>query len=63
MDDYADAFAAVAGTNTIAIRKNCDGSGCDLSSVTTYTWTAVADPAAPTATKSPNVTDVCVGAT
>ncbi|MGI9161266.1 MAG: hypothetical protein ACR2K1_16090, partial [Saprospiraceae bacterium] len=53
---------ATVGSNTIKIRKNCDGSGCDISSVTTYTWTGVADPAAPTATKSPDVATVCVGA-
>ncbi|MGI9160778.1 MAG: hypothetical protein ACR2K1_13595, partial [Saprospiraceae bacterium] len=55
-------ITAATGSNTIAIRKNCDGSGCDISSVTTYTWTGVADPSAPTATKSPNVATVCVGA-
>jgi hypothetical protein len=32
------------GTNTIAIRTNCNGSGCDISGVSTYTWTVVADP-------------------
>ena len=37
-------FAAVAGTNTIEIRKNCDGSGCDLSSVNSYSWTVNAPP-------------------
>ncbi|MBK8706311.1 MAG: hypothetical protein IPN33_23940 [Saprospiraceae bacterium] len=52
-------FAAVSGTNTIAIRKNCNGSGCDLSTESTYTWTAVADPAAPVIAKSPNVATVC----
>jgi len=56
-------FAATVGSNTIAIRKNCNGSGCDISTPTTYTWTGVADPAAPTATKSPNVATVCAGQT
>ncbi|MCX6199665.1 MAG: SprB repeat-containing protein [Bacteroidetes bacterium] len=37
-------FTATVGTRTIAIRKNCNGSGCDLSSVNTYTWSVVADP-------------------
>ncbi|HSA44851.1 MAG TPA: HYR domain-containing protein, partial [Bacteroidales bacterium] len=32
-------FPAVAGmTNTIAIRMNCNGQTCGLSSVTTYSW-------------------------
>jgi hypothetical protein len=58
-------FAATVGTNTIAIKKtNCTaGLGCTESSVNTYSWTVVADPAAPTATKSPNVASVCVGQT
>jgi hypothetical protein len=58
-------FAATVGTNTIAIKKtNCTaGLGCNESSVNTYSWTVVVDPAAPTATKSPNVASVCVGQT
>jgi hypothetical protein len=58
-------FAATVGTNTIAIKKtNCTaGLGCNESAVNTYSWTVVADPAAPTATKSPNVASVCVGQT
>ncbi len=54
-------ITASVGTNTITIRKNCNGSGCDISSTNTYSWTVVADPSAPTATKSPNVLNVCVG--
>ncbi|MEQ1747296.1 MAG: glycine-rich domain-containing protein, partial [Saprospiraceae bacterium] len=54
-------FAATVGSNTIAIRTNCNGAGCDISSVTTYTWTGVADPTAPTATKSPAAATVCAG--
>jgi len=56
-------FAATGSDNRIKIRKNCDGSGCDLSSENTYTWAVVADPSAPTATKSPNVATVCEGQT
>lgn len=36
-------FVATVGTNTIAIRKNCDGPGCEISPVNTYSWTV--DPA------------------
>ncbi|MDO8970216.1 MAG: hypothetical protein Q7U74_05970, partial [Saprospiraceae bacterium] len=54
-------FTAVTGTNTIEIQKVCDGSGCNTSPSNSYSWTVVADPAAPTATKSPNVSSVCVG--
>jgi len=57
-------FAAVAGyNNIIKIRKNCNGSGCDISSENSYSWSVVADPSAPTATKSPNFAAVCEGAT
>jgi methyl coenzyme M reductase gamma subunit len=58
-------FAATVGTNTIAIKKtNCTaGLDCNESAVNTYSWTVVADPAAPTATKSPNVATVCAGQT
>jgi hypothetical protein len=56
-------ITATVGTNTIAIRKNCNGAACDISAVNTYSWTVVADPTAPTATKSPAVTTVCAGAT
>src|SRR6185295_7203668 len=38
-------FAATAGVNTIEIRKSCDGSDCDISGVTTYSWNVAADPA------------------
>jgi len=54
-------FAAVIGTNTIKLRKVCDGADCNTSGTSTYSWTVVADPAAPTATKSPNVSSVCRG--
>jgi hypothetical protein len=58
-------FAATVGTNTIAIKKtNCTaGLDCNESSVNTYSWTVVADPATPTVTKSPNVATVCEGQT
>ncbi|MEZ6194102.1 MAG: hypothetical protein R3C45_22880 [Phycisphaerales bacterium] len=56
-------FAATVGTNSISVRKNCNGSGCDISPVSIYSWTVVADPSAPTATKSPNVASVCAGQT
>ncbi|MBL4658635.1 MAG: hypothetical protein JKX73_11585, partial [Flavobacteriales bacterium] len=56
-------FAAVAGTNLIQIRYNCNGSGCNISSSTQYSWAVVVDPSAPTATKSPNVASVCAGQT
>lgn len=55
-------FAAVSGTNTIEIRKVCSGAGCDISLTSSYSWSVVNDPAAPSATKSPNVASVCVGA-
>lgn len=54
-------FVAVTGTNTIELRKVCDGADCNTSGTSTYSWTVVADPAAPTATKSPNVSSVCRG--
>ncbi len=54
-------FSAVAGINKIEIRKNCNGAGCDLSAVSTYVWTVVADPAAPTAIQSPDDATVCAG--
>lgn len=55
-------FAAIVGTNTIAIRKSCTGTGCDNSAATTYTWTGVPDPSNPSLnTKSPNVASVCEG--
>ncbi len=59
----APSFAAVLGTNLIRIRRNCNGSGCDISAWQTYSWTVNADPATPTATKSPDATVVCAGAT
>ncbi len=55
-------FAATGTDNRIKIRTNCNGTGCDISPETVYTWTVVQDPQAPTATKSPNVNTVCVGA-
>jgi hypothetical protein len=55
-------FAASVGTNTIAIRKSCTGTGCDNSAATTYTWTGVPDPSNPSLnTKTPNVASVCEG--
>jgi subtilisin-like proprotein convertase family protein len=57
-------FAATVGTNTIAIRKNCNGTGCDISAVNTYSWTVVADPVAQTITPSvANGSTLCVGGT
>jgi hypothetical protein len=57
----APSFSSVVGVNLIRIRRTCNGSGCGASAWQTYSWNVVADPAAPTATKSPNVTNVCVG--
>ncbi|MCC6463558.1 MAG: Ig-like domain-containing protein, partial [Saprospiraceae bacterium] len=37
-------FAAVAGTNLVEGRRNCDGSGCDLSTSTSVSWTTVPFP-------------------
>lgn len=57
-------FTSTVGTNTIAVRVagGC-ASGCNASPATTYSWNVVAQPGAPTtATKSPNVAAVCVGA-
>ena len=54
-------FPATVGTNTITIRKNCNGSGCDISPVNSYSWTVVADPIAPTAIQVPANTTVCAG--
>jgi uncharacterized protein (TIGR02145 family) len=59
----ASSFAAVTGTNLIEIRKNCNGTGCNVSSTSQYSWTVVAQPSAPTASKSPDVTTVCAGQT
>ncbi|CAN5397486.1 hypothetical protein BH09BAC1_BH09BAC1_20670 [soil metagenome] len=56
-------FAAVQGTNTIEIRRNCNGTGCDISNPTSYSWTVAADPSLPSATRSPDSDTVCVGAT
>jgi hypothetical protein len=36
-------FAAAAGTNTIEVRKNCNGSGCDIA-FSSYSWTVNAPP-------------------
>ncbi|MBK9338510.1 MAG: HYR domain-containing protein [Lewinellaceae bacterium] len=55
-------FAAVAGITLVESRRNCDGSGCN-SGVAQVSWMVVADPAAPTATKSPNTASACAGAT
>ena len=55
-------FAAIVGTNTIAIRKSCTGTGCDNSAATTYTWTGVPDPSNPSLNaKTPNTASVCEG--
>jgi len=54
-------ITATVGTNTIEIKKVCDGSGCEESGITLYSWTVVADPAVPSATKSPDVASVCAG--
>ncbi|MBL4656942.1 MAG: hypothetical protein JKX73_03000, partial [Flavobacteriales bacterium] len=56
-------FAAVTGTNLIRIRRNCSGAGCNISGFNTYSWTVVADPSTPTATKSPTDATVCAGQT
>ncbi len=61
-DPAIPSFAAVQGTNTIEIRTNCAGEGCDISDPTAYNWTVVADPAIPSGTASPNIDTVCVGA-
>ena len=55
-------ITATGSVNQIRMRTNCSGSGCDISLPTTYSWNVVPDPTAPTATKSPNVATVCVGA-
>ncbi len=54
-------ITAAAGSNSIIISKKCTNLACDLAS-TTYTWTGVIQPSA-SATKSPDVTDVCSGTT
>jgi hypothetical protein len=54
-------FSAALGTNYIESRRYCDGSGCN-SNENQVSWTVIADPVAPTMTKSPNVTNVCAGA-
>ena len=54
----------VGQTVIIQGRRLCSGNGCDGAAETYATlasWTVVADPAAPTATKSPNVPAVCAG--
>ncbi len=54
-------LTATVGINTIAVRKVCDGSDCDISGENTYTWVVVDDPATPTATKFPDYATVCSG--
>jgi hypothetical protein len=56
-------FAAVGTDNRIQIRRNCNGSGCDISLATTYIWSVAADPTIPVVTRSPNVATVCAGQT
>ncbi|MEZ4978900.1 MAG: hypothetical protein R2772_06355, partial [Chitinophagales bacterium] len=55
-------FAATLGTNTIAIRTNCNGSGCNISPESVYSWTAKATPTLSTASQSATVCEG-VGAT
>ena len=56
--------ASGIGTYRIKSRMNCNGSGCDISPESAITsWTVVADPSAPTATKSPTDATVCAGQT
>jgi hypothetical protein len=64
----ASISASSAGANRIQIqsRRVCDGFSCDGAGETWATkaqWTVVADPVAPTITKSPNVATVCEGQT
>jgi hypothetical protein len=54
-------ITAIGTDNRIQIRSTCSGTGCGNSTATTYTWNVSTLPVAPTATKSPNVTDVCTG--
>jgi hypothetical protein len=37
-------FAATGTDNRIQTRRNCNGSGCDISGINTQIWTVVADP-------------------
>lgn len=53
-------FTANIGINRVQSRRDCNGSGCN-SNVNEVSWTVVADPSAPTITKSPNVTNICEG--
>ncbi|MBK8923807.1 MAG: hypothetical protein IPM81_20355 [Saprospirales bacterium] len=53
-------FAAVAGaTNLIEVRMNCNGSGCDLSASSSYSWTVNSLPTCSITGDDP----VCAGTT
>ena len=54
-------FVATLGANTISIRKNCDGTGCNESVPLTLSWNVYEDPETPTATQSPSDLTVCSG--
>ncbi len=56
-------FAAVTGTNLIQSRRTATGSGCSTSAINEVSWTVVAQPTAPTLTKSPTDAMVCEGQT
>ncbi|MCB0512828.1 MAG: T9SS type A sorting domain-containing protein, partial [Bacteroidetes bacterium] len=45
-------------TNSISVRKNCNGSGCDISPVSTYSWTV--DPTSVAGTAS-STQVICAG--
>jgi hypothetical protein len=54
-------FAATGTDNRIQIRRNCNGSGCDISPANTYSWIVTPSPTIPVVTRSPNVAIVCAG--
>ncbi|HNQ69584.1 MAG TPA: T9SS type A sorting domain-containing protein, partial [Bacteroidales bacterium] len=55
-------FAATGTNNRIKLRKNCNGSGCDISPETTYTWAVDAASVGGTASANPS-TAICAGET
>jgi hypothetical protein len=54
-------FVATGSDNRIKIRKVCDGSGCNISSETTYTWAV--DPTSVGGTAIATPSSICAGET
>ena len=54
-------ITATGSSNGIRMRRSCTGADC-FSGINQYFWNVTPDPSAPSATQSPSVTTVCVGA-